>query len=262
MQLKNSTILITGGSSGIGLELVAQLTAQQAARIIITGRDATKLEAAKRRFPHIHTIQSDVAEAADIDTLYTEVAQRFPALNILINNAGIMRNIDLLEGGKDLHDITREIDIDLSGPIRMVQRFLPQLMQQPNAAIVNVTSGIAFNPFPISPIYSAAKAGLRAYTRALRVQLKKTTQVKVFELAPPGVDSPLHTGFEGVVDKKQFMTTEKLAAAAIQGILRDTFEIVPGLAKVARLSGRLAPDLTLHMMDSYLDRARAQKKKS
>lgn len=125
---------------------------------------------------------------------------------------------------------------------------------------MNVTSGIAFMPFAISPIYSAAKAGLRAYTRVLRTQLKGTS-VKVFELAPPGVDSPLHADFGGVVDKKQFMTTEKLAAAAVDGLRRDTFEIVPGLAKVARLSSRLAPEFALNMTTSYLERARAQKKK-
>lgn len=260
MELTNSTILITGGSSGIGLELVKQITAQHAARIIITGRDAKKLAAAKERFPAIHTIQSAVAEAADIERLYQEVTRQFPALNIVINNAGIMRNLDLVNDTLTMEDVTREIDIDLTGPIRMVQRFLPHLQQQKSAAIVNVTSGIALMPFAISPIYSAAKAGLRAYTRVLRTQLKGTS-VKVFELAPPGVDSPLHADFGGVVDKKQFMTTEKLAAAAVDGLRRDTFEIVPGLAKVARLSSRLAPEFALNMTTSYLERARAQKKK-
>ncbi len=95
-----------------------------------------------------------------------------------------MRKINLRKGDADLADVTREIEIDLNGPIRMIKRFLPQLTRQFSAAIVNVSSGLAFVPFPISPIYSAAKAGLHAYTQALRVQMRGT-KVKIFELAPP-----------------------------------------------------------------------------
>jgi uncharacterized oxidoreductase len=102
------------------------------------------------------------------------VSREYPALNILINNAGVMRKINLQDNGSDLEDISREIETNLIGPVRMVKQFLPLLKVQPSAAIVNVSSGLAFTPFPISPIYCAAKAGVHSFTQSLRVQLKNT----------------------------------------------------------------------------------------
>ena len=106
----------------------------------------------------------------EIRRLHADVTAGFPQLDTLVNNAGIMRNLQLAEE-RSLEDVTREIDIDLSGPIRMVQQFLPHHKSRPHALIVIVTSGIAFVPFSIAPVYSAAEAGLRAYTRRLRTQL-------------------------------------------------------------------------------------------
>src|SRR5579859_6082481 len=181
MDMTRNTILITGGSSGIGFELARQLCEDNT--VIITGRDPEKLNAAKSALSKIHAIQSDVSQAGAIATLHDEVTRDFPALNILINNAGIMRKVNLLDGEADLSAITREVETNLSGPIRTVRQFLPHLQKQQIAAIVNVTSGLAFVPFPISPVYSATKAGLHAFTQALRVQMRKT-RVKIFELAP------------------------------------------------------------------------------
>ena len=185
MQLKDSTILITGGTSGIGLELVKQLT-KEGAHLIITGRNADALKETKRQYPEVHIFQSDVSKPEDIERLYQQVTQQFPQLNILINNAGLMRLIDLQDSGNGLEDITHEIATNLSGTIQMVHQFLPHLLKQHAAAIVNVSSGIAFMPYSVAPIYSATKAGVHAYTQALRLQLENT-RVKVFEMIPPGV---------------------------------------------------------------------------
>jgi len=114
--------------------------------ILITGRDQAKLDRAKAAFPKIHAFQSDVSDPKAIATLYEEVTRQFPELNILINNAGIMREINVHDKAGSLEDITREIEINLSGPIRMVKQFLPHLKTKSNAAIMNVSSGLAFVP--------------------------------------------------------------------------------------------------------------------
>src|ERR1700720_37192 len=184
MELRNNTILITGGTSGIGLELATQLL-NLGNTVIITGRDQVKLDQTRQKFPKIYTFQSDVSDPGGIKLLYEQVTRQFPDLNFLINNAGEMRRLDLHDKSLDVYDINREIEINLSGPVRMVQQFLPWLGTKKNATIMNVTSGIALVPFPLSPIYSATKSGLRAYTRSLRVQVKKD-HIKVFELVAPG----------------------------------------------------------------------------
>jgi len=250
MKLQHSTILITGGTSGIGLEFLKQLSTQGVAKIIITGRDRSKLEQAKQQFPHIHIIQSDVSDPRDIEQLYKEVSMQFPALNILINNAGIMRNINLQDESMDLENITREIDTNLSGSIRMVHQFLPHLKKQAAAAIVNVSSGLAFVPFPLSPVYSATKSGIHAYTQVLRLQLKNTN-VRVFELAPPATDTPLvkKLGDEKLEKAVPTMPVDKMVSVAIQGILKDKKEILPGTAKALKIMGRIAPEFFLNFMN-------------
>lgn len=147
-----------------------------------------KLELTKRELPTVYVYQSDVSDPKSIMKLYAKVTADFPKLNILINNAGIMRVVDFNDTEYD--NICSEIDINLSGPIRMAQQFLPHLKKQAEAAIVNVSSGLSFITFPKAPMYSAAKSGLHTYTKTLRLQLKNTS-VKVFELAPPKTSVPL-----------------------------------------------------------------------
>src|SRR5216684_1895575 len=166
MKLTSNTILITGGASGIGYELTKQLTAL-GNTILITGRDQAKMDRAKAAFPKIHTFRSDVSDPEAIATLYEKVTKQFPELDILINNAGIMREINVHDKAGSLEDITREIEINLSGPIRMVKQFLPHLKTKSKAAIMNVSSGLAFVPLPISPVYCATKAGLHSFTESL-----------------------------------------------------------------------------------------------
>jgi uncharacterized oxidoreductase len=256
MKLKNSTVLITGGSSGIGLEFVKQLIAQGATGILITGRDIARLEQVKRQYPQVHLFQSDASNPKDIEQLYQTVTTQFPEMNIIINNAGIMRNLNLLDTGLE-QNITAEIDINLSGAIRMVQQFLPHLLTKSSAAIVNVSSGLAFVPFPASPVYSASKAGLHAYTRVLRLQLK-ATGIKVFELAPPSTETPLQGAFTGLVDSGQNMATDKMVGLTIKGLLNDNLEIKPGLSKVLKIMSRLMPEFFLNFLDSTLQKARAK----
>ncbi len=248
MELRDNTILITGGTSGFGLEFATRLI-DLGNTVIITGRDQAKLDQTKMRLPELHTFQSDVSDSNAIKLLYENVIKQFPALNMLINNAGEMRKISLHDTSIDLTNITREIEINLMGPIRMVQQFLPHLKTKKSAAILNVTSGIALVPFPLSPIYGATKSGLRSYTKSLRVQLKKT-HIKVFELVAPAAKTPLIDKFGSVdgFDDKMLMAPEKLIDAAIKGLQKDHLEIYPGLAGVMNVMSRLAPKFLLSQL--------------
>jgi uncharacterized oxidoreductase len=245
MNLTNNTLLITGGTSGLGYQFAAKLQAL-GNTVIITGRNQDKLNLIKNELPGIHTFQSDVSDPEAIKSLYEKVTGRFPELNILINNAGEMRSINLQDSSRDLVDITREIEINLMGPIRMVHQFLPQLKKMKSAAILNVTSGIALVPFPLSPIYGATKSGLRSYTKSLRVQLRGTN-ILLFELIAPGAKTPISDQFENVdgFDSKILMEPDKIIDAAIKGLKNDNLEIYPGLARVLLIMSRLAPAFML-----------------
>ncbi len=240
MKLSNSTILITGGTSGIGLEFVSQLN-KLGAKIIVTGRNLELLNDTKKWFPEIHVFQSDVSNTEDIKKLYNKVTKQFPELNILINCAGIMRQIDLLDNALEIENVTQEIDTNLSGSIQMVHQFLPHLMKQKSAAIINVSSAIAFMSYSIAPIYSASKAGVHSYTKALRLQLSKTN-VKVFEVIPPGVKTNLQHGWDVPPPEGRMMEADKMVAEAIKDILKDKLEIKPGLASIVKILSRIAPN--------------------
>ena len=256
MDLHQNTILITGGSSGLGLEFARQLLAL-GNTVLITGRDQARLDHAARQLPGVHAFRSDVRDPAAIRQLCQEVTTRFPALNILLNNAGEMRKLNLNDPALDLLDVTREVETNLAGPIRMVQQLLPQLKRQPAAAIVNVTSGLALTPFPLAPVYGATKAGLRAYTQALRVQLQPTA-VKVFEVIAPGAKTPLNDKFATNVKESDLMAPDQLIAQALQGMQRDTWEIYPGMAGVLRYLSRLAPGLLLRQLSKGVAESLAQ----
>lgn len=252
MDLKNNTILITGGTSGFGLEFTKKFL-DLGNTVIITGRNQAKLEETKKLFPKVYTFQSDVSDPIAIKKLFEEVTKQFSDLNILINNAGEMRKINLHDTSIDLDDINREIEINLSGPIRMVQQFLPHLKKQPSAAILNVTSGLSMIPFPIAPIYGATKSGLRSYTKSLRVQLK-TSNIKVFELAAPASNTPLADKFKDDADARMSMDPDKLIAQALESMAKNKYEIYPGLSKVLYFLSRAAPSVGLNMLSKPVDK--------
>ena len=246
MKLTGRTILITGGSSGIGLELARQLLARGNV-VIATGRDQARLDRARAELPELHTAQTDVADPAAIRALHAEIAGRFPALDTLVNNAGIMRNIGLAEP-RSLEDLTREIGINVEGPMRMVQQFLPDLRRSRDALIVNVSSGLAFIPFRIAPVYSASKAAIHAYTICLRAQLAGTG-VSVVELAPPATETPLfHGALDTAAAGPKEMKVDVLVRHAIAGIEAGRTEIRPGLAQVLKIASRVAPGLMFRQL--------------
>jgi uncharacterized oxidoreductase len=253
MKISGNTILITGGSSGIGFEFAKQLLAL-GNTVIATGRDEQKLEKAKSLLPGLRVIKSDVSRPEHIEALLKTVLAEFPKLNVLINNAGIMRTINMHDAGVALDDLTREIDINLKGPMRMAKAFLPHLKTQGEAAIVNVTSGLAFVPLPISPVYCATKAGLHSFSLSLRVQLKNT-RVKVFEVAPPATATELLSDMsEEDMKGVAIMKVVDMVAASIKGLEADRPEIRPGQANSLKFMSRLAPDFILKQLSKPVDR--------
>ncbi len=246
MRLSNRTVLITGGTSGIGFELAKQLL-RRGNSVIVTGRDPEKLENTKRNLPGVCAVRSDVTDPRAIAALYESVLKSFPALDTLINNAGIMRNLKLGDA-RDPEDVTREVDTNLNGSVWMIQRFLPHLKTRGEALIVNVSSGLAFIPLPIAPVYCATKAALHSYTQSLRIQLEGTG-VTVVELAPPGTETPLFRGeFAAEMKGRKGMDVTVLAKQAIAGIEAGKLEIRPGPSNILKAMSRLAPRFMLKQM--------------
>lgn len=256
--MSGNTVLITGGSSGIGLEFASQLL-NLGNTVIITGRDQARLDAVKKKLPTVIAFKSDAGDPEAIAALYAEVVSQFPKLNILINNAGLMRKINLHTAGNP-EDLNREVVTNLSGPIWMVQHFLPHLKTQESAAIVNVSSGLAFVPLPISPIYCAAKAGLHSYTLSLRAQLKNT-KVNVFELAPPLTETPLVDKFDSAdMSGSKAMPVADMVGFAIKKMKSDQYEIRPGQSNALNMMSRIAPNFIFSQLSKTVDRMLSQGK--
>jgi uncharacterized oxidoreductase len=190
MKTTGNTILLSGGGSGIGLAL-AQRWHDAGNVVIITGRNAAKLDAAVAGRANLHAMTLDITDAPAIAAFAKEVIARFPALNILVNNAGVMM-YEAVDAARDLADAETTVITNLLGPIRLIDALVDHLAAAPDSVIVNVTSGLAFVPLPKAPTYSATKAALHSYTQALRVQLE--SKVEVIELAPPAVRTELTPG--------------------------------------------------------------------
>ena len=188
MQLSGRTILLTGGSSGIGLALAHRLVAQGNV-VIVTGRRAHALDEVRAALPSVIPMVADSGDPADRARLAAEVTARYPALDVVIHNAGIQRAIDL-QHPEPWAATREEIAINLEGPIHLTQLVLPHLLTRPHATLVNVSSGLAFVPLARVPVYAATKAAIHSYTQSLRHQLRDT-QVEVIEIIPPAVHSNL-----------------------------------------------------------------------
>lgn len=190
MKTSGNTILVSGGGSGIGLAL-AQRWHDAGNTVIITGRNAAKLESAVAGRTNMHAAPLDVTDPGAIKAFAAAIVAKFPALNVLVNNAGIMGYEDAT-AARDLSSAEDTVVTNLLGPIRLIDALVDHLAAQADSAIVNVTSGLAFVPLPKAPTYSATKAALHSYTQALRVQLEG--KVELIELAPPAVRTDLTPG--------------------------------------------------------------------
>jgi uncharacterized oxidoreductase len=248
MNLSNNTILITGGATGIGLQLAKQLIAKNNT-VIICGRRQSKLNEAKAMLPQVHIHQCDVGNIDQRKALFTYCIQHFSGINMLINNAGIQREIDFRKGESDYLNGESESAINLEAVFHLTALFTPHLMLQKESAIINVSSGLGIVPLVIVPVYSATKAALHSFSISLRKQLASTS-VKVFEIMPPIVDTELDNGARekrGQTDKG--ITPEQVASESIVALQNNKYEIPIGIVKVLRIGSRINPKLFLKIIN-------------
>jgi uncharacterized oxidoreductase len=231
--LKGARVLVTGGSSGIGRALATALAAE-GAQVVITGRDTQRLAEVADTSGDIDAVVCDVTDADQITALHQQMSAS-GGIDMLVNCAGVMHFFDVTSGYA-LERQLQEIDIDVAGPVRMVDAFLPGLLQRPST-IVNVSSGLAWVPYAAAPVYSGAKAFVHAWTVSLREQLKDTS-VRVVELLPPVTDTPLADGLNPSFER---MPPDDLVAAFIKGLERGDDEIAPGQSRQLKWMSRLAP---------------------
>lgn len=189
MQSKDNTILITGGGSGIGRGL-AEAFHKQGNQVVIAGRRKSMLDETIAANPGMRSLTLDIENPDDFQRFVAEVKAEFPALNVLINNAGIMKHENLKDGVDNLPIAESTIATNLLGPLRLTAALLPLLQAQPQATVMNVTSGLAFVPMSLTATYCATKAALHSWSQSLRHQLRDTS-VEVLELAPPYVQTEL-----------------------------------------------------------------------
>lgn len=228
MKISKNTVLITGGSAGIGLALAESLL-EAGNEVIICGRRESKLLEAKENHPEIHTKVCDVSKAGDRKELVEWVTKNFENLNVLVNNAGIQRDVDFTKGEEDLLNGGDEIAINFEAPIYLSAMLIPHLMKKEEAAIVNVSSGLAITPMALFPVYCATKAGIHSFSQTLRHQLSNTN-IKVFEVLPPALDTELNS--EGRKKRAasgapmhSMMDLKEYVDGIVRGLERNEFEI-------------------------------------
>jgi uncharacterized oxidoreductase len=229
MKTTGNTIFITGGGSGIGRAL-AEALHKAGNKVIISGRRAHALEATTAANPGMKSVVLDIESPESIAEVAKKLVAENPMLNVLINNAGIMKPDDV-SGELDDAVLTSTIQTNLYGPLRMTSALLPHLKAQPTAAVINVTSGLAFVPLAMTAVYSSTKAALHSYTQSLRFKLRETS-VKVLELAPPYVQTEL-MGDQQKTDPRA-MPLDEYIAEVMTLLAGDNDEILVERVKMLR----------------------------
>jgi uncharacterized oxidoreductase len=233
MQMRGSTIFITGGSSGIGRGL-AEAFHERGNQVIVTGRREQRLKELCQAHPGMRYFVLDVTDAAAIRDVSKRAIAEFPALNCVFNNAGVQMRFDFAPGSAiDEQALTGEINTNLVGAIRVAGAFLPHLARQQNATLVNVSSALAYVPRAAFPVYCATKAAVHSWTMCLRRQLRGAG-VKVVELIPPYVATEL--GGPGKIAPPASagrgpMPLDAFIAEAMKGLESDADEVAIGPAK-------------------------------
>jgi uncharacterized oxidoreductase len=249
MNISGNTVLITGGSSGIGLAM-ARAFLDAGSEVITCARREERLLEARKKHPNLHVKTCDVANDRERSDLVEWVVTKFSALNVLVNNAGVQRDVDFTKGIAEFLAGENEIRINLEAPIILAGLLVPHLTGKKGAAIVNVSSGLGFVPAAKMPVYSASKAGIHAFSMALRQQVLPLG-IKVFEVVPPAVDTELNP--QGRATRGGFkanLTATEFVAAVMKGLANDVFEIGYGMTEGFLQASRADLDRSFQQMNS------------
>lgn len=247
MNLKKNTVLITGGATGIGFAL-AKSFVDAGNHVIMCGRRKSKLAEAKDLLSDIYVRPCDLSTQKGRVELYNWVLTNFKKLNILVNNAGIQREIDFKKGAEVLAGES-EIEINLTAPIHLSALFIPHLMARREAAIINISSGLGFIPMALAPIYSATKAAMHSFSVSLRHQLRDTN-VKVFEIIPPTTNTELDKGArEKRGQKDKGISPEAVAFETMESLENEVYEKPIANAKSLWHGARTDPEKLFHLIN-------------
>ena len=238
---RDRIIVVTGGTSGIGRQFAIWFAAE-GAKVIACGRSDVALRKLQTEHPTIEAVQCDITARPNVLALVETIRDRYRMLDVLVNNAGIMERVDLMEDSVSDERIAHEIAVNLTGPILLTRRLLPLLRSGRSPMIVMVTSGYALLPATLAPTYSATKSGLRSFTLALRRQLRGIG-IRVVEVLPPLVDTPATR----TVSKAK-MSPVALVDQVMHDISHGKDEIMPGKVRLLPMLMRLAPSLTARLV--------------
>lgn len=244
MRLTGRTVLITGGGSGLGLSLAAELL-KRGNKVIIAGRSASKLSQAAAAHPGLVTRACDVSKREQLQELAAWALEAHPELDVLVNNAGVLNNWDIAAEPQALEKPLDEIATNLSAPIVLSALLVKHLASKPEAQIINVSSGSAYLPTGDAPTYGATKAALHSFTQALRFQLRASA-VKVIEVIPPTVATEMSAGrFKDAPKMAQPISIEQFLTETMRGLERGRDEVHIGSTGLMRFASRFLPGYAL-----------------
>lgn len=243
MQASGHTVLITGGAAGIGKALAEQFI-RHGNKLIVVGRSEQKLSELKAQYPQIVVLPCNLGREQERQQLVERLYRNYPTISVLINNAGIQMNYSFLEGEPEerQQQIHEEITVNFTAPLSLTAALLPLLARQREAAVINVSSGLALVPKQSAPVYCATKAGIHQFTKALRYQLE-ATPVRVFEIIPPIVDTDMTRG-----RGRGKITAEALAAQFWSSYCRDQLEVRIGKVELLVWLNRFFPAIAERLL--------------
>ena len=243
MNLANNVVLITGGSSGIGLELSQRLSKNN--KVIICGRSKDKLLEVKKKHPEIEIFQCDVSEQQQCYDLVKWIKKNHGQLNVLVNNAAIVHTSQFANDDEIVEKAEIEVNTNFIGPIRLIKLLSPILQKNTNPTIINVTTGLIYAPRSTYPFYNATKAALHSFTQVLRLQLAHT-KFNIIEVMFPAVKTPWHKGEA----PKIAITTEKAVNEMMKGLASGKVEIKVAKVKLLHLLSRFFPKTALRKINN------------
>lgn len=244
MEISNSTVIITGGSSGIGLEMARQLI-ERKNKVIACSRSLEKLALAKKIVPDLITYQCDIAKASQCSSFVQWIGENYPEANVLVNNAAIVSSTNFIEDDLILEKMENEMATNLIAPIHLIKLVYPILIKNSNAKIINVTTGLVYVPRTIYTFYNATKVALHSFTQVLRDQLQKEN-IQIIEVLFPAVDTPWHKGNP----PKIAITPEKAVSEMLKGIGNGKVEVKVSKVRLLYFISRLFPKFAFRKINN------------